>query len=261
MSDFNNDGLGFRSMAGAWLLVGSLGLLGAAPALAWDWTAGTTVVGSGPISKTQRQLAGFKGVSMEVPATLEIVQGEVEGALIETDDNIASQIETLLEGDQLKIRVVKRFTLLKPTSLKITLNVRSLERVSISGSGKVNIEKLQTPSLETYISGSGDIRIAALTADLLGVAISGNGDLFAAGRADTVKSSISGSGDLKMDNLAAKSVKLSIAGSGSAKLQVSQKLDVNIAGSGDVAYYGDPVVTQSVAGSGRIKRLGARPDQ
>lgn len=259
MSRFTIHRLGIAPMACALVLVGSLGLLGPAPALAWDWGFGSKVEGSGQVAKTPRRASGFKSLAIEVPGQVEIVQGSFEGVSIETDDNIAPLIETVVERDELKIRLFKRSTALKPTLLKITVNVRNLEKVAISGSGKLMIDKLQTPSLETHISGSGDMRIAALTADALAISISGSGDFSASGRADSVRASIAGSGDLKLANLAAKAVKISIAGSGNAKVWASQTLDVSVAGSGDVDYYGDAAVTQSVAGSGRIKRLGAAP--
>lgn len=239
-------------------IVGAFTLLGA-PAHAWDWTPGTRVAGSGQISKVQRQVSGFKGIALNLPATVDIVQADSEGVLIETDDNIAPLIETVVENDQLKIRLAQRFMSIRPKSLKITVSARQIESLSISGSGDIKSDKLKSTSLATRISGSGDIRITTLDVDTLSVSISGNGDFSAGGRADSVRSSISGSGDIKISNLAARNVKLSIAGSGNAQVWASEVLTVSIAGSGDVGYYGDASVNQSVAGSGRIRKLGAAP--
>jgi len=231
-------------------LAATLGLL-CAPAQAWDWNLGTRVAGSGQITAVQRQVSGFKGIALEVPAVVNVVQGDSEGVLIETDDNIAPLIETVVENDQLKIRLAQRFTSIRPKSLKVTVNARLVESLSISGSGDIQSSQLKSGTLATRISGSG--------VDTLSVSISGNGDFSAGGRADSVRSSISGSGDIKTSTLAARNVKLSIAGSGNAQVWASQGLTISIAGSGDVGYYGDAAVTQSVSGSGRIKKLGAAP--
>ena len=243
------------------LVIASTLCLLSGSAMAWDlsWPFGAGVSGSGHVSRTQRQVSAFKGVSLELPGRVEIVQGETEGLVIETDDNIAPLIETVVENEQLKIRWAQRFKSLKPTVLKLRLQVRTLEQISISGSGDVNAQKLQSPTLEVRIAGSGDVRLAALQTDLLSVSISGAGDFLAAGRADTARYSIAGSGDLKTSALASKNVKISIAGSGDATAWASQTLNVSIAGSGDVAYYGDATVTRSVAGSGRIRKLGSAP--
>jgi hypothetical protein len=244
--------------AAAFALTGTLVLL-CAPAMAWDWSFGTQVVGSGQVTKTQRQLTGFKGLSLELPSNVEIVQGDSEGVVIETDQNIAPLIETVVENDQLKIRSIPRFKSLKPTSLKITVHARTLDRISISVSGDVRAKKLQSATLEAGISGSGEIHIGTLDANFLSVDISGSGDFFAGGRADTARLSIAGSGDVKVGTLAAKSVTVNIAGAGNAKVWASEKLNVSIAGSGDVGYYGDAAVSQSVAGSGRVRKLGTIP--
>jgi hypothetical protein len=217
------------------------------------------VVGSGHVTKTQRQLTGFKGLSLELPSNVEIVQGDTEGVVIETDDNIASLIETVVENGQLNIRSIPRSKSFKPTSLKITVNARTIERISIAGSGDVRVGILQSPSLEARISGSGDIHIGKLDADSLTVAISGSGDFLAGGRADTARLSIAGSGDVKAGTLAAKNVTVNIAGAGDAKVWASEKLKVSIAGSGDVDYCGEAAVSQSLAGSGRVRKLGTTP--
>ena len=243
------------------LVIASTLCLLSGSAMAWDgsWPFGAGVSGSGHVSRTQRQVSAFKRVSLELPASVEIFQGETEDLVIETDDNIAPLIETVVENGQLKIGLAQRFKSLKPTVLKLTLHVRALEQISIAGSGDVNAAKLQSPTLEVRIAGSGDVRLAALQADSLSVSISGAGDFLAAGRADSARYSIAGSGDLKTSALASKNVKISIAGSGDAAVWASQTLNVSIAGSGDVAYYGDATVTRSVAGSGRIRRLGSAP--
>ena len=239
-------------------LTAALGLLGA-PAHAWDWSPTSRIAGSGQITTTQRQVTGFKGIALDVPARVVIVQGDSEGVLIETDDNITPLIETVVENDQLKIRLAQRFTSIRPKSLKITVNARQIESLSISGSGDIQSGQIKSNSLSTRIAGTGEVRVTKLDVDNLSVSIAGNGDFSAGGRADSVRSSISGSGDIKTSTLAAKTVKLSIAGSGNAQVWASQGLTISIAGSGDVSYYGDAAVTQSVAGSGRIKKLGSAP--
>jgi hypothetical protein len=231
----------------------------AQPAHAWEWPLGNRVAGSGQIIKVQRTVQGFKGIDLEVPAHVEVVQGDGEGVTMETDDNIAPLIETVVEKDQLKIRLAKRGSGVKPSSLKITVQACTVESIAISGAGSVQADRLKGASLATRISGSGDIRIGALDVDNLTLAISGNGDFLAAGRADAVRIAISGSGDVKIANLAAKNVKLGISGAGDARVWATESLTVSISGVGDVGYYGDAAVTQSVSGSGRIKKLGTKP--
>jgi hypothetical protein len=246
-----------KSLA-SWALVVAASTL-ALSAHAWEWPLSNRVAGSGQITEVQRTVQGFKGIDLEVPAQVKVIQGEVEGVTIETDDNITALIEAVVEKDQLKLRLARRGGGIKPSSLKITVQARTVESMAIAGAGSFQADKLKGINLTTRISGSGDIRIGALDVDNLTLAISGNGDFTAAGRADTVNIGISGSGHVKTANLASKHVKLGISGSGDAKLWATESLTVSISGSGDVAYYGDAAVTQSVSGTGRIKKLGTKP--
>jgi hypothetical protein len=242
----------------AWVLVAITSTI-AVSAHAWEWPLGSRVAGSGQITKAQRAVQGFKGVDLEVPAQVDVIQGDVEGVSIETDDNIAPLIETVVEKDQLKVRLAQRSTGIKPTALKVTVRARNIESLAISGAGSFQADKIKGVSLATRISGSGDIRIRALDVDNLNVAISGSGNFTADGRADRAYTNIAGSGDVNAANLASRNVKLAISGSGDAKVWATESLTVSIAGVGNVGYYGDAAVSQSVSGSGSVKKLGSKP--
>lgn len=228
-------------------------------AYAWEWPFFSRVEGSGRVVQQPREVSGYSGIDLELPAQVELVQGTREGVVLETDDNIAPHIEVVVANERLTIRAAKRSAALRPSRLKIVVQVRRLEHIGIAGSGSFQSESLQTPRLELDIAGSGVVSLRGLEADSLKVSIAGNGNVVAAGRADALRAHISGSGDIRAAQLAAKTATLNIAGSGNAALWVSQALDVSISGSGDVAYWGDATVTQSVAGAGNIKRMGSTP--
>ena len=241
------------------LVVASTFVFIATPASAWDWTWGAKVSGSGIIKTETRNVSSFTGISLSLPAKVEIVQGNTEGISIETDDNILPLIETVVEDGKLRLRFKDRNMSVSTKTLNMKVNVKTLDSLSVAGSGDLRAAKLKVANLKTSIAGSGDVRIASLDADTLIVSIAGSGDFSAGGKANAVEGKIAGSGDLKIETLAANSVKLSIAGSGDAKVWAKDTLKISVAGSGDVAYYGDAKVTQSVAGSGSVKRLGNAP--
>jgi hypothetical protein len=243
-------------LAAAGLLVAAT----AASTLAWG--LGANIKGSGKIVKTSRSVTGFTGIALEAPAKVTVVQGNdasfVEGVVIETDDNIAPLLETVVERGQLIIRFARDPGSVSTKVLNVTVNARTIEQLAMGGSGSINSANLQSAALKCSVSGSGDIRIAQLQTGSLSVTVAGSGRFEAAGRADEIEASIAGSGDIKAGKLAAERVKLSIAGSGDATVRANAELTANIAGSGDVAYYGNARVTQAVAGSGTVRRVGER---
>ncbi|MEP7157380.1 MAG: head GIN domain-containing protein [Betaproteobacteria bacterium] len=257
--NFNRNFISRISVARATPIVFAALLLALSPAAHADFWTGKSIKGSGVIKSETRNVSGFTGVSLAVPAKLEIVQGASESLTIEGDDNIVPLIETVVENGTLKIRFTEKNTSITTKALKAVLNVKTLELLSVAGSGDIRAAKLQAGNLKTSISGSGDINIASLDADMLKLSIAGSGSVTAAGKAKNVEANVAGSGDVKLGKLEAAIAKASIQGSGDVTVWAKDSLTVSVAGSGDVKYYGDAKVTKSVAGSGSVKRLGTAP--
>ena len=220
-----------------------LGLIAFSPSsFAWDWNWGwgaNTVKGSGIVKTESRNVSGFSSIAVSIPANVTIAQGDAEGVVLEADDNILPLIETMIEDRALLIRFREKNQSVKTSTLKLTINAKSVEGISVAGSGAVHAAILRSPTLKARISGSGDMNIGNLEADSLIVSVAGSGNFTASGKA--------------------RNVEVRIAGSGDATVWAKETLNVSVAGSGDVKYYGDANVSQSVAGSGSVKRLGAAP--
>jgi len=200
----------------------------------------TTVNGSGKPVTQQREATGFTGLSLAIPAVVDIVQGSAEGLTLTADDNIAPEIEAVVEKGVLQIRWRSRnFDARQATRIRIALNARTLESIAIAGSGDVNAPSLTAGNFSVHISGSGDVKLA--------------------GRADSIKVSISGSGDVNAGKFDTQSASIRIAGSGDAVVWARKSLEAQVAGSGDVRYYGDPTVAKRIAGSGSVRRAGDSP--
>jgi hypothetical protein len=243
----------------------ALALLTALPATctAWEWSwGGKSATASGNVKTETRDVTGFTGISLSLPAKVTIKQGNKEGLTIEADDSFLPLIETVVERGELRIRPIEKNMNFKGRSMKlnITVDAINIESLSVSGSGDIIAAQLNSPKLKTSIAGSGDVNIKALTADSVKASIAGSGDLNLGGSAKEFEASIAGSGTVQADRLKAKSVSLKIAGSGDATVWATDTMKLSIAGSGDVKYWGDAKVTQSVAGSGSIKRLGSAPN-
>ncbi len=243
-------------------ILGALLALASLPAAAdWSdgWFKGKAVEGSGNIQKQDRTITAYTGIDLALPARLELRQGDKEGVQVETDDNLQSLVETVVESGHLKIRNADKNSYPKTRTMNIVVYCKNLDRIAVSGSGKVWTDKLISKELQTKIGGSGDVQIKALQADSLSVVIGGSGNFMAAGTVNEVSGTIGGSGDIKLAKLEARNVKIKIGGSGVAQVWAKDRLDVSIGGSGDVSYYGNPKVSKSIGGSGRVTRKGDMP--
>jgi len=240
-------------------IAAGLALGGHVTAAPWSW-GGEQVQGSGRIVKQNRQVSGFTGLSLSVPGRVELRIGSSEGVTVEADDNVLPLLETVVEDGTLKIRPARRNLNLQTRGIRVVVQARAIERLSLGGSGSIHADPLKARRLDVDVGGSGSVNLKGVEADTLSVAIGGSGDLQAAGgTVGAMSVSIGGSGDVDLGRVQATSASVSVSGSGEATVWPRNTLSVSIAGSGDVHYYGDPQVRKSVAGSGEVKRMGAAP--
>jgi hypothetical protein len=235
----------------------------AAPhAQAWDWSFGRSeqVQGNGKLTRQTREVSGFKGVALSLPGNVEVRTGGSEGLSIETDENLLPLIETVVEDGTLKIRP-KKNTNIRTRNLKVVVQARALERLSLGGSGNIDADALRGGQVSLAVGGSGTIKVGRIEGDSINVNVGGSGDVKALeGSARNLSVSIGGSGDVDLGHVRSDTAKVSLAGSGDATLWVRNQLSISTAGSGNVDYYGDPQVSKSSVGSGTARRLGAAPN-
>lgn len=225
-------------------------------ALGWSPKA---IEGSGRVIKQERNVSNFDELSSSLPAKVELRQGDKEGVFVETDDNLQENIETVVEGGRLKLRMKEKNTYPKTNTLLIVVYFKQLKEISLGGSGKMTVLPMNAANLKLDLGGSGAIELQQLTGDSLKASIGGSGQINVQGTVSSISASIGGSGNINAEKLAAKDVKISIGGSGSVKTWATEKLNVSIGGSGNVRYFGDPMLTKSIGGSGAVTRLGDRP--
>jgi len=208
--------------------------------------------GSGARVEKQRALASFTKLRIDGPVDVQLTQASADQATVIADDNIEPLIETAVEADTLTVRLRRDAGFSTRQSPRVHIAARSLQAISISGSGDLSLESFKGERLSLDISGSGDARLDLLDLRELSVGISGSGDLRAAGRAEQQTWALHGSGDVDARSLAGRTVKATLSGSGDMALGVSEQLDAQLSGSGDLSYAGRPQLRQSVSGSGEI---------
>lgn len=224
-----------------------------------SWAGGERVQGSGKIVRQNREVGHFTAFATSVSGNVEIRQGNTESVTVETDDNLQALVETVVENGTLRIRPVKKNMSLETRNMKIVVMARTLERISVAGSGAVAADKLHVERMQFDIGGSGELNVRDLRAESLAVSLGGSGNLNVGGNVERLQISIGGSGEVRAGRLAARDAVVSIGGSGETTVWASKSLNLSIAGSGDIGYYGDPKVSQNIRGSGSIQRLGAAP--
>lgn len=240
------------------LAVTAPAMFAAAGPLSW-LSGGERVQGSGKIVKQNRDVSHFNALSVGVGSDVEIRLGNTEGVIVETDDNLQPLIETKVEDGTLRIRLAKNNLRIDSRNTKIIVMARTLDKLSIGGSGNVSADKLRGEKLSIDVGGSGSVSIGQMDSESVSIALGGSGNLKAAGNTERLQVSIGGSGKVYVGQLQSRDAVVSIGGSGQATVWAKKTLNLSVAGSGDINYYGDPQISKSIMGSGTIKRLGGEP--
>ena len=247
-----------RALLSSAVFAGALALLQApAGATVTSGSSGAKrVEGSGNLVDQARTVGSFSAIKVTGPMDVQLKAGDQEQVSVRFDDNLQPMIETVVtEGKTptLEIRIARDAAFRARKAPVVSVTFKRLEALSLSGSGEVRADRIQSPALAIAIAGSSDVRIDQVDTDTLGVSVAGSGDFTAAGRADTQGIRIAGSGDVRTKGLIGKVVKIAIAGSGDAQVHANETLEVTIAGSGDVIYEGSPKITQKIMGSGNVR--------
>jgi len=199
----------------------------------WFCSGGSGVKGSGEMVTETRELDSFEKIELSGAFDLSITVGEKQEVKLTFDDNLIDLIRTKIRGRTLKIDSRKSYS--SRHSCLVEINVPTIERVSLSGSGDVEVVNLDGGVFSCSISGSGDMELD--------------------GEVDELEIRISGSGDIDARQLIAGDAEVIISGSGSIKVHAKENLECRVSGSGDIYYYGDPEhISTHVSGSGSIKR-------
>lgn len=215
------------------------------------------IYGSGPVISEQRPAGRFTAVANATEARVEILQGPTERVRVRAQENILPYVRTRVESGVLRIYTDADVMLRPSEAIVVEVDVRDLNRIISSGSGRINAPLIDSRRMEIISSGSGIIDVSSLLADSLVVLQSGSGDVSATGNVQSVRIVNSASGDVDTRELAARQADVTLSGSGRVLVRARDLLRATLSGSGTIRYYGSPTVQQTISGSGRVERGGS----
>ena len=245
-----------RRAALPWIVLATIAV---AAILAWLTLTRGAGVPARSASSEHHALVPFHELEIGGAADVVLVQGGAEA--IDVDDTDGASVHAEVIKGRLVVRSHdrRRFwgrlfghdTRHAPT---ITIHVRNLDRLSLTGTVKVTVPKLQASTLLIGASGGANLTIDDLTATTLRVEGSGALSAELGGRVDDQYVSISGAGSYNAERLQTATATVSVSGVGNVIVNAQRKLRASISGAGVIEYIGDPQVTENVSGMGRVRR-------
>lgn len=193
----------------------------------------TGTKGSGIAATQTREVAKFAGLDLAGSNVVTVRVGSGQSVVVRADHNLLGRITTVVQAGTLVIGNTGSFGTKTPMSVDVS--VPSLDSITLSGSGIISVEGVET--------------------EHLGVTLSGSGVLRASGTVSRLDVSLGGSGDAQLEGLIARDVRAVVSGSGRILVTAVRTLDASVPGTGAIVYGGDPkLLTTSVTGTGAITR-------
>ena len=254
-------------------------LAGLAIILLCGGCAVATRQGSGKVISETRVVRDFDQVEVCCGMKLILTQGDDSQLRLEADDNMLSEIETIVSGRQLTVRFRSTFG---PFSFRLSqpvtvyLQMPTIHGVTITGGGSLTtdnvktdrialefsggsqgvLKNLQAQTVDLVTSGGGQTTIDMLEVDILDLEVSGGGRVTLHGGTATNQRVMIGGGS-RYDAAATEgeTATLDVSGGGEAKVWVTATLHVQASGGSQVEYTGNPTLDQQLSGGSQVRAV------
>ncbi|HEV8285649.1 MAG TPA: head GIN domain-containing protein [Chitinophagaceae bacterium] len=212
--------------------------------------------GNGNITTQTRSAGQFNSIDVSGAIDVYVKQDSSSSIKVEADENLQQYIETITDGDVLRIKAEPGFNIRSSRQIKVYVSSAAFKRFEASGACKIFGENKITSSsdIDYDLSGSCDITMD-INAPKISADVSGACSLRLKGETKDFHVHGSGSTDIKSLDLLAENVDLDISGAGDAEVYASVKLTGSISGAASVNYKGTAQTDIHTSGATSVKKL------
>ncbi|MHB1347505.1 MAG: head GIN domain-containing protein, partial [Candidatus Humimicrobiaceae bacterium] len=189
--------------------------------------------GSGNVITEERNVQGFNSIAVNAGINLFVEQGSEESVKIEAEDNVIPMIITEVKNGKLEIRYKQFFSIgFSPTrAVNAYVTVKQLNELKASSGSSVKTEEINTDSLKINMSSGAFGEFIIKSKEVEANASSGT-LIRISGTTDKQDVKLSSGGSYDAQDLISKSADVDVSSGASAKINVSENLDVNISSGG-----------------------------
>ncbi len=199
------------------------------------------IIGSG--TKAERRVdlstAVLRAIELHTIGNVVITHTEQEQYVEMTgDDNLLDYLTSRVDGQRLILGLQEGVSIntKNPISYHLHISHMALNRLTVSGSGSIQVDRLETEKLSCRISGQATVNINS-------------------GHVTQQNVVISGPGNYNSSNFQSENSHVTISGQGQARVHTNRSLNVKISGMGACIYSGTPQIQQNISGMGRVAHV------
>ncbi len=218
-----------------------------------DWNVPCNITGNGNVVTEERDVSGFRGLSVSNGIDVYIAPGEGGTLKVVADENILEVLKTEVRGNTLKIYFTE--SVCRTKSSKVYVRYSDLSSINISSAGNVKGEGiLITDELNIELSSAGNLELN-VEAEKMYVDISSSGKAFLSGRTGYLEAGLSSAGNLNAFELEAETGDVVVSSAGNAKVFITGEASFESSSAGDIIYRGEPEIRKkSSSSAGSIRK-------
>lgn len=204
--------------------------------------------GNGNVKEENRSLSGFSAIEVSSGVDVFLSQGSAEKVVVKADENLLDHIETMVEGNVLKITT--KGSIRRAKALDVYVTVTALDRIQANSGSDVKTESaLKVNNLVIRMSSGSDLDME-VTANEMTCNLSGGSDANLSGKVGVLVAEANGGSDIEAKNLEVNKCTIKARGGSDARVHVTGELDIEAQGASDIYYSGNPKVLSSKASGG-----------
>ncbi len=214
------------------------------------------IEGSGKVEKQDRSLPEFNRIEVGSAFTVFLTKGEPSSVIVETDDNLKEEIQTLVSNGTLRIN---SGAIKNPTSLKAYVTAPNITEIELTGAARLQSSNvLSYPVLKLNASGASRANVELNTQEL-NTAATGASRITLRGSANNHTSEVAGASSVNAMMLNTITTSTYVSGASKISVFAKNKLTADVKDAAVVSYFDNPDI-KKLRQSGRIEITLDNPD-
>jgi flagellar biogenesis protein FliO len=211
------------------------------------------VDGSGNVVKENREVQAFHGIEAGSAFRIEVVKGDKQSVVIETDDNIQELIKLKVDDGVLEIET--KGNIRNPEKLNAYIVMPVLDDLDLSGAcNLISKDRFESDKMDIDLSGASGLKIN-IKVDNLDLEQSGASKATISGFADHMEIDASGASHSYLKDLEVNKAEIDASGASKINVNVMEYLNGECSGASHINYSGDvKKVDVSTSGAGSVNR-------
>lgn len=212
------------------------------------------VVGSGRAATETRTIGAFRTLRAENGFRVTVTKG-ARALSVTTDDNVLPLVETVVEGEELVLRIQPGLTLSTSRGLVAALTTDVLEGVTVSGGGKVLGPVSSVTDLPVTASGGSEAGLTGVMSTLVILNATGGSSVTLSGGTTTLRATAGGGSTVTTRDLTATKVTLDLSGGSQARVSAANEVSGSASGGSTLVISGNPgTVAVEASGGSTVTR-------